>query len=242
MPRIRSVHPGLFTDEAFMQASLQARLLMIGIWTECFDDGVFEWKPLTLKARIFPVDNCDLPALLSELESLNFIQAFEAGGKKYGAVRNFRKYQRPKKPTESKVLPHELRTFVALTDDISEPVGNQFGTSGEKSPQMEDGGGREGGKKDKTGAERAGSDAYAFLGKVIKLKPDDLDRWRKQYSAIPDIQAELASLDDFYASDQCSPAERKNWFIRCSKALDNRHQEAVRKRTEAAKPVAKWAI
>lgn len=140
MPRIRSVHPGLFTDEAFMQASLQARLLMIGIWTECFDDGVFEWKPLTLKARIFPVDNCNVSDLLGELEGLDFIVSFDSGGKKYGAVRNFRKYQRPKNPTDSKHLPVHLRTYVALVDINTEPVGNVGGTSGEISPQMEDGG------------------------------------------------------------------------------------------------------
>ena len=140
MSRIRSIHPGLFTDEAFMQASTNARLLLIGIWTECWDDGVFELKPLTLKAKIFPADNIDVSDLLTELEFLKFFQVFQSGGKSYGAVRNFRKFQRPKKPNSSGLLTDELRTYVAITDDSSEPVENQFGTSGEKSPQMEDGG------------------------------------------------------------------------------------------------------
>lgn len=134
MSRIRSIHPGLFTDEAFMSASAHARLLIIGIWTEAWDDGVFEWKPLTLKARIFPVDSVDVPALLSELEGLCFIRKFEAGGKAYGAVRNFRKYQRPKKPNKSEVLPNDLVSYVAIPEEVP----NQFPTSGEKSPQMED--------------------------------------------------------------------------------------------------------
>jgi hypothetical protein len=138
MSRIRSIHPGLFTDEAFMTATAHARLLILGLWCEAHDDGVFEWKPLTLKARLFPVDAVDVPALLSELTALAFIQRFEVAGKPYGAIRNFRKFQRPKKPNSSGVLPPAMTAYVGIS---SEPVPNQFPTSGEKSPQMEDGGG-----------------------------------------------------------------------------------------------------
>ena len=67
MARIRSIHPGIFTDEAFASASMAARMLLIGIWTEAYDDGVFEWKPLTLKMKIFPGDSVDINAVLSEL-------------------------------------------------------------------------------------------------------------------------------------------------------------------------------
>lgn len=131
MARIRSIHPGLFTDEAFMTASAHARLLIIGIWTEAWDDGVFEWKPLTLKARLFPVDTVNVSDLLDELESLGFVKRF-GSGKVYGAIRNFQKYQRPKKPNSSKSLPNSLYEYVGV-------VPNQFPTNGEKSPQMEDG-------------------------------------------------------------------------------------------------------
>jgi hypothetical protein len=135
MARIRSIHPGLFTDEAFMTASPHARLLIIGIWTEAWDDGVFEWKPLTLKARLFPVDAVNVADLLAELAGLDFVKQFETGGKQYGAIRNFQKYQRPKKPNSSRLLPEHMREYV-------HQVPNQFPTSGEKSPQMEDGGWR----------------------------------------------------------------------------------------------------
>ena len=163
MARIRSVHPGLFTDEAFMSCGFAARQLIVGLWCEARDDGVFEWKTLTLKARIFPVDNIDVEELLAELESHDIIRRFEAGGKSYGAVRNFRKYQRPKKPNDSGVLPDEFRTYVGLSEGGSEPeddkarsvpkkeepapdktaeVPNQFRTSSELVEHMEDGGGR----------------------------------------------------------------------------------------------------
>ena len=142
MSRIRSVHPGLWTDDAFMALSAHARLLVIGLWTEAFDDGVFEWKPLTIKARIFPVDALDMAALFEELLAGAFIRREEFGGRPIGLIRNFREFQRPKKPNSSGMLSSEWGTYVGISGDGGEPVPNQFGTSGEKSPQMEDGGWR----------------------------------------------------------------------------------------------------
>jgi len=153
MARIRSIHPGFFTDEAIVQASPQAQVFLIGLWTQCDDQGVFEWKPVTLKMRILPAANCDADGLLSELASLQIIQRVEVGGVKYGLVRNFRRWQRPKKPNSTHPLPVEFRTYVGLNDASSkppppqddtgsEPVGNQFGTGGEIDEQMEEEGGR----------------------------------------------------------------------------------------------------
>lgn len=141
MARIRSIHPGLWTDEAFMSLSAHGRLLLMGIWTEAFDDGVFEWKPLTLKARIFPVDDVDVTNLLDQLLDFGVIGRDETHPKKPGLIRNFQKFQRPKKPNNSGMLSDEWRTFVGWKEEGSEPVPNQGGTDTEKSPQMEDGGG-----------------------------------------------------------------------------------------------------
>ena len=164
MSRIRSIHPGIWTDEAFMSASAHARLLLIGVWTEAWDDGVFEWKALTLKARIFPVDSVDVAALLDELATLLFVQRFQANGKEYGAIRNFQKYQRPKKPNSSGVLPNSLCSWVG----VSEPVPNQYGTSGEKSPQMEDVGGRMKEKEDASASSaRAGSEVSDLRKAIV---------------------------------------------------------------------------
>lgn len=138
MSRIRSIHPGLFTDDAFMSASSPARVLLVGLWTEAWDDGVFEWKPVTLKARVLPADNVNIPALLSELTSLKFIQEFTLGAKQYGAIRNFRKFQRPKKPNSSGLLPDNLRTYVGLNDAGSPPIPNRYASGSENPPQMED--------------------------------------------------------------------------------------------------------
>ena len=138
MARIRSLHPGWFTDEAVLSCSPLARILVLGLWTEADDKGVFEWKPVQLKVRILPVDTADAAALLDELASFDLVRRFEVAGKSYGAVRNFRRWQRPKKPNSLHPLPSELHLYVGLPPENSEPVRNQFGTGGEKSPQMED--------------------------------------------------------------------------------------------------------
>ena len=87
MSRIRSIHPGLFTDEAFMALSMSARVVLMGLCTEADDHGVFAWKPLTLKARLLPADNVDMVALLGELEKMDFLKRFSDDGHEYGIIR-----------------------------------------------------------------------------------------------------------------------------------------------------------
>lgn len=181
MARIRSIHPGLFTDEAFMTASPHARLLIIGVWTEAWDDGVFEWKPLTLKARLFPVDAVNVADLLAELAALDFVRQFDAGGKPYGLIRNFQRYQRPKKPNSSGKLPDYLETYSGMTVTGSELVPHQPGTGGEKSPQMEDGGEGEGEGVEKTEGATAPSSGVA-----AKVDYDILEKQCREAAGLED--------------------------------------------------------
>ncbi len=170
MARIRSVHPGLFTDEAFVELSMAARVLFIGLWTECDDQGVFEWKPRTIKMRLLAADTVEVEPLLAELVAVGGVRRYEVDGRQYGAVRNFARFQRPKKPNAIHPLPAEFRTYVGSSEVSSEPgddeggSGSPPGASGrdpvpkteepdlpqppsvppksEKPNQMEDGGGR----------------------------------------------------------------------------------------------------
>jgi hypothetical protein len=159
MARIRSIHPGIYTDEAWASVSIPARWLAKGICTEADDNGVFEWKPLQLKMRIFPADAVDMVAMLSELEGAGIVMRFEGEGRALGALKNFCKYQRPRKPKAWFPITDHVRQFVALgcddpvlTDDEAAPVPQKsvltpvevkpVPTKSEKSPQMEDGGGK----------------------------------------------------------------------------------------------------
>lgn len=159
MARIRSIHPGIYTDEAWASVSIGARWLGMGLCTEADDNGVFEWKPLQLKMRIFPADAVDVAALLDELSGAGILLRFSAEGKTLGAVRNFCKFQRPRKPKAWFPLTDVARVFVALgaepaVEDEPEPApvpqkselppveATPVPPKSEKSPQMEDGGGR----------------------------------------------------------------------------------------------------
>lgn len=139
--RIRSIHPAFYTDEDLVTCSAYARLFLTGIWGESDDQGVFEWKPLTLKMRILPADNVRAEDLLDELIKINAIKLIEVDGKKFGLCRNFNKFQHPKKPTIKYPLPKEFRKFVGLFDDelptSGEEVPHQFPTKEENRLQMD---------------------------------------------------------------------------------------------------------
>lgn len=124
MARIRSIHPGLYTDESFVTLSMAARVLIIGIWNHADDGGGFEWKPLTLKMRIFPADNIDVSALLSELEGNDIVKKYDVDGKIYGAVRNFGKWQKPKKPSRFCPMPEHVREY-ACTNEAEKETGTE---------------------------------------------------------------------------------------------------------------------
>lgn len=144
MPRIRSIHPPFFTDEDVVEVSIAARLLLIGMGTEADDKGVFEWKPRTLKMRLFPADMIDVAPLLEELAAVDLIRSYEANGKKWGCIRNFRKHQRPKSPNDLHPMPDDLRSYAGLPSPISEMEEvkpPEFPPNGEIPIQMEDGGG-----------------------------------------------------------------------------------------------------
>lgn len=145
MSRIRSIHPGLWTDEAFVTLTPFARLMFIGMWNECDDKGIFAWSPLKLKMRVLPADNLDAADLLAEMESAGLVRSYEFDGKRYGVVRNFARYQRPKKPNDIYPASAEILLFAGMSTEQAQlhawQVPNQFPTGGEKPPQREEGGG-----------------------------------------------------------------------------------------------------
>lgn len=151
-----------------MSLSDSAQVFFIGLWTEADDQGVFEWKPLTLRVRLRPAKDGSVDPLLDEIEAVGAIKSFEYEGKRYGVIRNFRKFQNPKTPNSAHPIPEDWETYVALPVPGAERRGRkpkQIPQNGEKPggergaiPQngkknslmegrMEDGGEREDGKE-----------------------------------------------------------------------------------------------
>ncbi|WOF74157.1 hypothetical protein QMT40_001804 [Parvibaculaceae bacterium PLY_AMNH_Bact1] len=224
MARIRSIHPQLWTNERFVQVSTGARLLLLGLGNEADDKGVFEWKPTTLKMRIFPADSCDVEAFLDELTTVDLVRSYELEGCKYGAIRNFRKHQRPKKPNDIHSMPSEFRTYVGLEAASSEPTSDNGATiprKAETNHQMEDGGEDEGEGGKKSGGATAPD--YAFQGDVIRLTRADFDRWQSAYPNVPDLRAELTAADAYYRD---TPPKNGQWFFAASNWLKRANNAA----------------
>ncbi|WP_192258629.1 hypothetical protein [Mesorhizobium caraganae] len=174
MSRIRSLHPGFFTDEQLVETSFEARLLCLGLGVEADDKGIFEWKPTTLKMRLFPVDNINVAELLAELVEAGAIMQYEINGRKYGAIRKFRKHQRPKTPNDIHPITPEVRNYVWLEPPVSEMNGDEadpFPPKGEKSPQMEEGGGRRG-EKPKGFSRRASAQKKSWEQEIDEVMAD----------------------------------------------------------------------
>lgn len=237
MPRIRSLHPGFFTDEKIVTISPLARLLFLGVLTECDDNGVFEWKPITLKMRLFPIDAVDVAALLAELIAIDAIARVEIDGRECGAVRNFCKFQRPKKPHVRLPVPDGFRLYVGINEQSSEPSPSNSDASGEPvphqlptgspfAPQMEkeeDLGGKEARKNEDEDPPSAGrrrrNGKYAFEAGVIRLNAADLEKWRMAYPNVT-LEAELLGLAEWAGL-------QKNWFHAVPSALAKKQREAV---------------
>lgn len=158
MARIRSIHPGQWNDDEFVLMSPLARLLCLALRNEADDQGVFEWKPARLKMQCLPLDNCDVTDLLGEMVSNNQIAQYEIDGRRYGAIRNFQMWQRPKSPNKVHPITSEIGKYIGSsgkapvngngsTHAISETNDADAGNNGastpptsEIPPQMEEGG------------------------------------------------------------------------------------------------------
>jgi hypothetical protein len=146
MARIRSIHPGLTSDEAYMSMSMVAKAAWTPLWMQCDDHGIFEWKPVVLKALIFPADNVNFVDVLSELEGLACIKKIDIGGRPHGVVRNFAKYQRPKNPSyryfKPEELPADIGSFIAVKGHAAPVLPQPSTSTTENLPQMKEEGGR----------------------------------------------------------------------------------------------------
>lgn len=93
MAKIRGIKPDTWTDEKFVSVPPLARLLFIGMWNFCCDNGHIEDSPLQLKMRILPADNCDVRELLSVLIEMGLVVRMPG----YLKVPNLPGHQKPDK-------------------------------------------------------------------------------------------------------------------------------------------------
>lgn len=102
MSRIRTVKPEFWVSEQITQCCHGARLLFIGMWNFCDDNGVHPAKPKTLRAEVFPMDEVtvhDIEKWVGELISAGLLLAFEADGQGYWHVTGWKKHQKIDRPS-----------------------------------------------------------------------------------------------------------------------------------------------
>lgn len=105
MARARNIKPGFFTNADLIECEPLARLLFAGLWCEADRRGILEDRPKTLKIKILPGDNCDVDALLTNLDRAGFIQRYELNGQRCILIRNFEKHQHPHQNEQPNNLP-----------------------------------------------------------------------------------------------------------------------------------------
>lgn len=232
MPRIRSMHHGQWSDEDFVAMSYPARLLALAVRNVADDHGIFEWKPLTLKMQLMPADNVAVSDLLTEMVANNIVIQFTEKGKQFGAIRNFMRWQRPKKPSYQHPAPEqvleyvgakagELRTEDSSEEEGSEPVPHQFGTGSENAAQREEVGGSKKGEKESCPKPADGRISYppdfeeawkAYPTDKLMSKKDGFNAWKKLASDDKTLLAK--SIPAFIAYCRANPTYRPVHFVR----------------------------
>ena len=97
-----------WVNEQVLSCSLNARLLFIGLWNFCDDNGVHPASYLTLKAEVLPVDCITIEGiekLINELINKHLIREYAVNGKSYWIVTSWEDIQKIDKPTYRYPLP-----------------------------------------------------------------------------------------------------------------------------------------
>lgn len=201
MARIRSVHPGLFTDERFAALSAGAQILLIGLWTEADDNGVFEWKPMTLKMRLLPLASVDIAALLEELLRADCIRKVEMEGNAFGLARDFGKYQKPRRRVVQHPFAEEHRAYVGQCpperreeEGSEEEIGEKGEGSGERAPP------------------RDGDESELAMRLPADWKIDEeMRQWAAREAPDVDIDRETAQFVDYWRAKAGSAGVSLDW-------------------------------
>lgn len=103
--RARNIKPGFFSNDRLPECEPFARLLFIGLWCMADRQGRLEERWRKIKIELFPCDNCDIEALLNQLEQQEFIIRYAVDGVRYIQVVNFSKHQNPHKNEKASTIP-----------------------------------------------------------------------------------------------------------------------------------------
>jgi len=105
MARIRTIKPEFWTSEQILDLSLPARLLFIGLWNFCDDNGVHPASARVLKARVFPADDitvAQVDGLIRELITQGLLIEYSSEDASWWYVTGWTRNQVINRPSVSK--------------------------------------------------------------------------------------------------------------------------------------------
>lgn len=123
MARTRSIKPSFFKNEYLAECEPMARLLFAGLWTLADSQGRMEFRPLRIKAELFPYDNCDIVGLLKQLADKGFVRAYESGDVRVLEIPTFGEHQRchPDERDEGLPPPDESAKTIVFPERNEKP-------------------------------------------------------------------------------------------------------------------------
>jgi hypothetical protein len=126
MARARNIKPKFFTNEELVELPFSTRLLFIGLWTIADRAGRLEDRPKKIKMEIFPSDNVDVDAALSELQDSGFVLRYVHGETRYIQILMFCKHQNPHKDEKASLIPapklHGATTVQPAIENSASPA------------------------------------------------------------------------------------------------------------------------
>ena len=128
MARIRTIKPEFWSDGDLLKISRDSRLFYIGLWNFADDNGVLEYDVMSLKARIFPIDDVDVSELTANLIDAGKLIAYEVDGKRYVCAKNLVNHQVIDRPRKSHLPPPNKSTIQLKSTEIM--LGRKEGRKG----------------------------------------------------------------------------------------------------------------
>lgn len=201
MARIRTIKPDFFQHDGIADLPPLSRLLFIGLWQQADREGRLDDRPKRLKVAILPYDDCDIDAMLADLDAAGFIVRYEAEGERFIEIPSFAEHQNPHQKEPASTIPPSSRrrrrrgqTQASTSLAPGKPDAGPSCVTGEHESGREEGKGREGKGKEGKGTDgipdpapcqpdaRSFALAERLRDRILAHKPDaklpaTLDRW-----------------------------------------------------------------
>jgi hypothetical protein len=103
--RARNLRPDFFSNDRLGQCTPLARLLYLSLSCQADKSGRLEDRPLQIRARGLPFDNCDCDAMLTELAAAGLIVRYDVNGLKLIEIHNFENDHNPHPNEKESDLP-----------------------------------------------------------------------------------------------------------------------------------------